>query len=97
MSAKWKASVIHEGKITSGKQSLWALYDPIFANFANQDFNLAWTPTKRQRLRKTARSATPMVTTKPGERDRLNTESTQPRGRHVDNRWKVVLDLGSAQ
>jgi len=87
------ASVIHEGKVTSGKQALRAYFEPIFAN---QDFSLSWTPTKAE----ASQDGTLGYTY--GDYEAKNGGQTShgvyaTTWRRVNGRWKVVLDLGSAQ
>jgi ketosteroid isomerase-like protein len=87
------ASVIHEGKVTSGKTALRAFYEPVFAN---QDFTLTWTPTKAEASKDGSLGYTF------GDYEARNAGQTS-RGvyattwRRVNGRWKVVLDLGNAQ
>ncbi len=87
------ASVIHEGKVTSGQQALRAFYEPIFAN---QDFALTWTPTKAEASKDGSLGYTY------GDYEAKSSGQTShgvyaTTWRRVNGRWKVVLDLGSAQ
>src|SRR6266849_8634881 len=87
------ASVIHEGKVTSGKQALRAFYAPIFAN---QDFSLSWTPIKAEASTDGTLGYTyGDYEAKSGGQTSHGIYTTT--WRRINGRWKVVLDLGSAQ
>jgi ketosteroid isomerase-like protein len=85
------AAIIRDGKVIVGKQSIRELYAPLFAD---QSFNLSWTPTKIE----VSKDGTLGYTY--GDFEAKSTAHTS-RGIYVtawrkqNGKWMVVLDLGS--
>jgi ketosteroid isomerase-like protein len=85
------AAIIRDGKVIVGKQSIRELYTPLFAD---QSFNLSWTPTKIE----VSKDGTLGYTY--GDFEGKSAAHTS-RGIYVtewrkqNGKWMVVLDLGS--